>query len=222
MSEVLVLIDHADGVVRKPTYELLTIAKRLGEPSAVFIGPADKAGDAVEAVKKYGAAKVYTVDDSDIKGYLVAPKAEALQIKEKADNPDDVKVIALCVGPEKGADAVRKALQMGADEGVHVTDEAVAGSDAIATSLVLAKAVEKIGSPELVVCGMSSTDGDMGVLPAMLAERLDLPQVTFASVIESQGDQVRVTSPSKDDLQEAMALLRKGDFGVELKFGNYR
>ncbi|HET6166244.1 MAG TPA: electron transfer flavoprotein subunit alpha/FixB family protein [Marmoricola sp.] len=79
MSEVLVLVDHADGAVKKPTYELLTIAKRLGEPSAVFIGAADKADGAIEAVKKYGAEKVYVVDDTEIKGYLVAPKAEALQ-----------------------------------------------------------------------------------------------------------------------------------------------
>ncbi|HEX7716906.1 MAG TPA: electron transfer flavoprotein subunit alpha/FixB family protein [Marmoricola sp.] len=79
MSEILVLVDHVDGAVRKPTYELLTIAKRLGEPSAVFIGAADKADAAVEAVKKYGAEKVYVVDDTEIKGYLVAPKAEALQ-----------------------------------------------------------------------------------------------------------------------------------------------
>src|SRR6478752_1067463 len=86
MSEVLVLVDHLDGKVRKPTYELLTIAKRLGEPSAVFIGGADKADDAVAAVKKYGAEKVYVVDDAEIKGYLVAPKAEVLQqIAEKAD-----------------------------------------------------------------------------------------------------------------------------------------
>ena len=85
MSEVLVLVDHLDGKVRKPTYELLTIAKRLGEPSAVFIGGADKADGVVESVKKYGAEKVYVVDDAEIKGYLVAPKAEALQqIAEKA------------------------------------------------------------------------------------------------------------------------------------------
>ena len=64
MSEVLVLIDHVEGAVRKPTYELLAIAKRLGEPAAVFIGPADKAADATAAVKKYGAEKVYVVDDA--------------------------------------------------------------------------------------------------------------------------------------------------------------
>jgi electron transfer flavoprotein alpha subunit len=79
MSEVLVLVDHIDGAVRKPTYELLTIAKRLGEPSAVFIGDGSKSSEVAEKVKKYGAEKVYVVDDADIKGYLVAPKAEALQ-----------------------------------------------------------------------------------------------------------------------------------------------
>ncbi len=114
---------------------------------------------------------------------------QALQIKEKNEGAE---VTALCVGPEKAVDAVRKALQMGADKGVHVVDDAVAGSDAIATSLVLAKAIEKLGSVDLVVCGMASTDASMSVVPAMLAERLNLPQVTLASVVETQGDQVRI------------------------------
>ncbi|GAA4370125.1 electron transfer flavoprotein subunit beta/FixA family protein [Nocardioides caricicola] len=115
---------------------------------------------------------------------------QALQIKEKAG--DDTEVTAVCIGPEKAVDAVRKALQMGADKGIHVVDDAIAGSDAVATSLVLAKAVEKAGPADLVVCGMASTDAVMSVVPAMLAERLNLPQVTLASVIETQGDQVRV------------------------------
>jgi electron transfer flavoprotein beta subunit len=115
---------------------------------------------------------------------------QALQIKEKAG--DDTEVTAVCVGPEKAVDAVRKALQMGADKGVHVIDDAIAGSDAIATSLVLAKAIEKAGPADLIVCGMASTDAAMSVIPAMLAERLGLPQVTLASVIETQGDQVRI------------------------------
>jgi electron transfer flavoprotein beta subunit len=120
---------------------------------------------------------------------------QALQLKEKSENPEGTTVTALCVGPEKAADAVRKALQMGADEGVHVIDDAIAGSDAIATSLVLAEAIKKIGQDkgpaDLVFCGMASTDASMSVVPAMLAERLDLPQITLASVVESQGDQVR-------------------------------
>ena len=64
------------------------------------------------------------------------------------------------MGPEKAVDAVRKALQMGADQGIHVIDDAIAGSDAIATSLVLAKAIEKAGAEtgkvDLVLCGMAS------------------------------------------------------------------
>jgi electron transfer flavoprotein beta subunit len=123
---------------------------------------------------------------------------QALQLKEKAGEASDgqsVEVTALCVGPEKAVDAVRKALQMGADKGIHVVDDAIAGSDAIATSLVLAKAVEKAGSDskeDLVMCGMASTDASMSVVPAMLAERLSWPQVTMASKVESQGDQVRI------------------------------
>jgi electron transfer flavoprotein beta subunit len=127
---------------------------------------------------------------------------QALQIKEKraaGDAAEEVVVTALCVGPEKATDAVRKALQMGADRGVLVSDEAIAGSDYVATSLVLAKAIEKIGAEsavDLVVCGMASTDASGSVIPAMLAERLGLPQVTFASVIETQGDQVRIKRDS--------------------------
>jgi electron transfer flavoprotein alpha subunit len=100
MTEILVLVDHVDGAVRKPTYELLTIAKRLGEPSAVFIGAADKADGVVEAVKKYGAEKVYVVDDAEIKGYLVAPKAEVLaQLVEKA-SPGAVLISSSAEGKE--------------------------------------------------------------------------------------------------------------------------
>jgi electron transfer flavoprotein beta subunit len=126
---------------------------------------------------------------------------QALQIKEKAENPEDVEVTAVCIGPEQAVDAVRKALQMGADRGVHVVDDAIAGSDAIATSLVLAKAIEKGARDgdgtgqrgyDLVMCGMASTDGSMSVVPAMLAERLSLPQLTLASKVETQGDQVRI------------------------------
>jgi len=93
-------------------------------------------------------------------------------------------VTVLTVGPAQAADAIKKALQMGASKGVHVEDDAIHGSDAIATSLVLAEAIRKIGADgevDLVITGMASTDGAMGVVPTMLAERLGLPAVTFAS-----------------------------------------
>jgi len=117
---------------------------------------------------------------------------QSLQIKEKSPSPDDVQVVALCLGPAEAADGVRKALQMGADSAVLITDDAIAGSDALGTSKLLAAAIQKIGDVDLVVCGMASTDGGMSVVPAMLAERLDLPQLTLASVVEFQGDQFRV------------------------------
>ena len=105
---------------------------------------------------------------------------EALKLIEAAGEGE---VTVLTVGPAGAADAIKKALQMGAHAGIHVSDEAIHGSDAAATSLVLAEAVKKAtgGNPELVLTGMASTDGVMGVVPAMLAERLGLPQVTFAS-----------------------------------------
>ena len=114
---------------------------------------------------------------------------QALQVKEKLG--DDTEVTVLSVGPEQATDAIRKALQMGADKGVHVVDEAIAGSDALATSLVLAEAIKKI-EHDLVVCGMASTDGSMGVVPAMLAERLDVPAVTLGSEVEVDGTTVRI------------------------------
>jgi electron transfer flavoprotein beta subunit len=122
---------------------------------------------------------------------------QSLQLRDKqGDDAGESVVTALTVGPEKATDAIRKALQMGVDKGVHVVDDAIAGSDAGATSKVLAAAIEKIGKDgapvDLVVCGMASTDAVMSVIPAMLAERLDLPQVTFGSVIESQGNEFRI------------------------------
>ncbi|MGJ7442783.1 electron transfer flavoprotein subunit beta/FixA family protein [Aquipuribacter sp. MA13-6] len=108
---------------------------------------------------------------------------EAVRLKEAGE---DVEVVALTIGPADARDALKKALQMGADSAVHVSDEGVHGSDAVGTSLVLAKALEHTGF-DLVVTGMASTDGGMGVVPAMVAERLGLPQVTYAAEVTLSG-----------------------------------
>ena len=137
----------------------------------------------------------FTVDRVNVDGLLSEldeyAVEQSLQIKEKREG-EEITVTALTVGPQAAEAAVRKALQMGADKGVHVVDDAIAGSDSIATSLVLAKAIEKLGPVDLVVGGLASTDAGMSVVPAMLAERLGLPQVTLASVVETQGDQIRI------------------------------
>ncbi len=138
MSEVLVLIDHVEGAVRKPTYELLTIAKRLGEPSAVFIGPADKADDAVAAVKKYGAEKVYVVADDETKGYLVAPKAEVLeQLAGQAggDGPAAVLIPSTTEGKEI---AGRLAIKLESGLITDAVDVQAEGDTAVSTQSVFA------------------------------------------------------------------------------------
>src|SRR5512135_2775234 len=93
---------------------------------------------------------------------------EALKISEAQGGTT---VTVLTVGPDAASDAIRKSLQMGADAGVHVVDDAIHGSDALATSLVLAKAIGTLEA-DLVLTGMQSTDGGMSVVPAMVAERL--------------------------------------------------
>ena len=104
-------------------------------------------------------------------------------------------VTALTMGPDAAVNAVKKALQMGAYQGIHVNDAALAGSDAAATSAVLAAAVryaagtDSAGLPDLVVTGMASTDGETSLVPAQLAERLQLAQITFASELEVDDDE---------------------------------
>ncbi|MBB4984854.1 MULTISPECIES: electron transfer flavoprotein subunit beta/FixA family protein [Streptomyces] len=112
---------------------------------------------------------------------------QALRISEESD---DAEVTVVTVGPDDAKDALRKALSMGADKAVHVNDDDIHGSDVIATSAILAKALEKTGF-DLVVCGMASTDGTMGVLPALLAERLSLPQVTLLSELSVEDGLVK-------------------------------
>ncbi|MFZ9986467.1 MAG: electron transfer flavoprotein subunit alpha/FixB family protein [Candidatus Nanopelagicales bacterium] len=77
MSEILVLVEHADGAVKKVTLELLTLARSLGTPAAVWLGKGASA-ESVAALGEYGADKVYVVESSDLDDFLVAPKAEAL------------------------------------------------------------------------------------------------------------------------------------------------
>jgi electron transfer flavoprotein beta subunit len=101
---------------------------------------------------------------------------EALTIAADADGST---VTVLTMGPAAAGDAIRRALQMGADDGVHVLDDALHGTDAIGTSLVLARALEHLGGADLVLTGMASTDGGTSLVPAMLADRLGLPHVGF-------------------------------------------
>jgi electron transfer flavoprotein beta subunit len=100
-------------------------------------------------------------------------------------------VTVLSVGPEKATETIRKALSMGADKAVHVSDTALHGSDALVTSEVIAKVLQRIGF-DLVILGSESTDARMGVMAAMLSERLGVPQMSFASKVETDGTAITI------------------------------
>ena len=100
-------------------------------------------------------------------------------------------VTILSMGPAKTSESIRKALSMGADKAVHLTDEGLAGSDALQTSAAIAQILSRIGF-DLVILGCESTDARMGVLAAMLAERLDVPQLSFASKVETDGTTISI------------------------------
>jgi len=132
-----------------------------------------------------------TVDRAGVDGLLSELDEYAVETALTVKEAGDAEVTVLTVGPEQAADAVKKGLQMGADAGVHVLDDAIHGSDAVATSLILSKALAKLEA-DLVVFGMGSTDGGMGVVPAMVSERLGLPAVTLGSEVTVDGQTVRI------------------------------
>ena len=114
-------------------------------------------------------------------------------------------VTVLSMGPDSATEAIRKALSMGADSAVHVLDDALAGSDSAGTSLALAKAIERIGTYDLVIAGSESSDSRTSVVPAMLAERLGLPQLTFVNKIEVDGSAVKVQRMTDDGYEVVTA-----------------
>jgi electron transfer flavoprotein beta subunit len=112
------------------------------------------------------------------------------------------------MGPERATEAVRKALSMGANDAILITDAALAGSDALATSAVLAKTIAD-GGFDLVICGTESTDARMSVVPAMISARLGWAQLTFASKVEVNPGAAtvaitRVTEAGVDEISAAL------------------
>jgi electron transfer flavoprotein alpha subunit len=213
MSEVLVLVDHADGTVRKPTFELLAIAKRLGEPAAVFIGAADTTAGAAEQLKRYGAAKVYAVDDAEIKGYLVAPKAEALQqIAEKA-NPAAILISSSAEGKEIAGRLAIKIESGLITDAVDVQPGPVATKSVFAGSYTVAAKVTK-GTPIITVKPNAAAPED-----AAGAGTVEQVAVTIsdaaksAQIVASQPRQ----STGRPDLAEA-AIIVSGGRGVSGDF----
>ncbi|MGW5355527.1 electron transfer flavoprotein subunit alpha/FixB family protein [Streptomyces sp. NPDC004031] len=135
MAEVLVLVDHVDGAVRKPTLELLTLARRIGDPVAVHLGPG--ADTAAPVLAEHGAVKVLTADAPEFADYLVVPKVDALQAAAAAVSPVAVLVPSSAEGKEVAA---RLALRLGSGIITDAVDVAAGDDGPVATQSVFAAA----------------------------------------------------------------------------------
>ncbi|WP_406087609.1 electron transfer flavoprotein subunit alpha/FixB family protein [Kitasatospora purpeofusca] len=153
MAEILVLVDHADGVVRKPALELLTLARRIGEPSAVVLGAGDKAAELAAKVAEYGAAKVYVADGAEFADRLVVPKVDALAQIAKAADAAAVLVTSSGEGKEVAA---RVALRIGSGLITDAVDVEAGDNGPVATQSVFAasfqvKSTVSHGAPVITV-----------------------------------------------------------------------
>ena len=118
---------------------------------------------------------------------------EALRIKEAQGG----EVTILTMGPERAIETIRKALSMGADKAVHLTDETLKGSDAVQTSYALAKVLETL-EYDLVIVGSEATDSRMAIMGALLSERLGQPQLTGARKVTAEAGSVTIERQTDD------------------------
>src|SRR6478609_7315168 len=125
---------------------------------------------------------------------------EALQIQEREGG----EVIVLTVGPDRASESIRKALSMGPAGAVHVTDEALHGSCAVATSKVLAAAIGQLDA-DLVICGAESTDGRVQVMPHMIAERLGIAALTGARKLTVDGSTLTIERQTEEGYEVVAA-----------------
>jgi electron transfer flavoprotein alpha subunit len=208
MAEVLVLVDHIDGAVRKTAFELLTIARRLGEPSAVFIGSGFDA--ARESLAQYGAEKVYRVESTEVTDYLVAPKAEVLAQLVGSASPVAVLITTSAEGKEIAARLAIKTesglitdavdVQAGEGGGVRTSQSVFAGSFTVQATVargipivtvkpnaVTPEAVPGAAADEVVEVSISE-----GAKTARITERQPRaasgrPELTEAAIVVSGG-----------------------------------
>ena len=128
---------------------------------------------------------------------------EALQLKESHGGA----VTVVSMGPDRATEAIRKALSMGADAAVHLSDEALAGSDAVGTARALAGAIGTVADVDLVLAGNEASDGRSAAVPAMVAEVLGLPALSHAREVTVEGGTVTVRRETDDGVVTLTAEL---------------
>jgi electron transfer flavoprotein alpha subunit len=204
MAEILVLVDQVDGEVKKVTLELLTLAGRLGEPAAVWVGPGYEG--AKDKLAEYGAAKVYVAADEELTSYVVAPKVALLAQLVNEKSPGAVLVAATAEGKEvAGRLAVRTGSGVLTDV-VDVADGFVA-EHSIFGGGIIAHAKVTTGTPiiavrpnsvapeaspvtpaeEQVSVALSDTDKAAKIVEKVVQEKGERPDLTEAAIVVSGG-----------------------------------
>ena len=208
MSEILVLVEHSDGSVKKVTLELLTLARSLGTPSAVWLGTGADAA-ALATLGEYGAEKVYVADSADLDDYLIAPKAEVLAGLVAEKSPTAVLIASTADGKEIAGRVAIKA-----DSGV-ITDAVGVDADLTATQSVfggstVVKSKVTRGTPIITVRPNSTAPeaapaaGARSDIPATVSDGAKSARVTGRTVAQRGG---------RPDLAEA-AIVVSGGRGV--------
>lgn len=215
MSEVLVLVDHVDGAVRKTTSEMLTAAGRLGEPAAVYVGSGLET--ARETLAAYGTTKIYVVDSSDVTDYLVAPTAEVLASLCEKVSPVAVLLPSTTTGKEIAgrlaikisAGVVTDAIDVQAVEGGVETQQSVFAGNYTVTSKIVK------GSPIITVKPNSIPPVESPASPTDEAVEVAISEAAKAShIVNSQAKPVS----GRPSLTEA-AIVVSGGRGTGGNFG---
>ncbi|MGI8881188.1 MAG: electron transfer flavoprotein subunit alpha/FixB family protein [Jatrophihabitans sp.] len=233
MAEVLVLVDHAGGAVKKTTFELLTAARSLGEPSAVVTGPPGTAEALTETLTKYGAAKIYVAESDELAGFLVAPVAEVLAGLVEQASPA---AVLLATGRDNKEIAARLAFKIGSG---LLTDAVGIESDASVTQSIFGGAVsvhskvsagipvitlransvapeESAGAGEVVSVPVTVSDAakTATVVETVVEEKGSRPALTDAAAIVSggrgvgSGDNFSIIEKLADSLGAAVGASR--------------
>lgn len=210
MAEVLVYVDHVDGQVRKPTLELLTLARRVGEPVAVHLGPGVDA--AAPTLAEHGAARVLAADAPEFADYLVVPKVDALQAAVAAVSPSAVLLPSSAEGKEVAA---RLAVRLGSGIVTDAVDLAAGDDGPVATQSVFAASYTTTsrvtqGTPVITVKPNSASPEAAPAAGAVEELAVSFgPQATGTKVVSRSPRE----STGRPDLTEA-AIVVSGGRGV--------
>ena len=222
MAEVLVLVEHTDGTPKKVTFELLTAARALGEPSAVFLGAPGQSAAAIEKLGQYGAQKVYVGESDDLAAFLVAPKAEVLAalVTDKAPaalifaSTAESKEIAARVAVKTGSGLLADAVAIEADGtttqsvfggGVVVKSTVTVGTPIITLRPNSTPPVEQAGTAvvEQLTVAISDLAKTAKVVDRVIEAKGGRPDLGEAAIVVSGGR--GVGSPENFSIIEALA-----------------